>query len=166
MRLCVIGIGCLLLSLCLPAVIQAESLDKFNYSGSLDCGDTSTFVKFTYNTKNKTIEDFELKDLCSYRLPKKFFNFGGPQPMGDAIVGRWTAADAFKPDRKGTITYRELSGYQVLGSFQGGAVKIDSTTIPGRFVKGFIGRPKTKLIECGSGQYYLPCSKWKAKVED
>ncbi len=156
----------LFLLFCLAIPVSAQQTSKIQYSGMHSCGDTSTFVSFVYNARNRTVESFSIRDVCTNRLSKKLFKLNGPSIKETTVVGKWNAPEPLSVDAKGEINYWDEMGYRISGRFEGGPVLRGSVKVPGRTATGVLGRPKTKLIECGRGQFYLPCSKWQAAIEE
>ena len=156
----------LFLFACLALPAAAQEGQKIQYSGMLSCGDTSTFVSFVYNAQTKTLESFTTHDICINSLPKRLFRIDGRSIKEVLVVGKWTASQPISVNDKGEIRYWDEMGYQVSGRFEGGQVLFKGVKVPGRTATGVLGRPKTKLIQCTKGQFYLPCSKWQAAIED
>lgn len=155
----------LLIALCLPLLsCLAAASEPLHYAGTFSCGDTATYVSFSYDTATRTIDDFEVHDLCSTRLSQKLVSLQTEEPRGVKVARKWSALEPFTSDRRGNIKYRDEMGYQIFGQFCGRKPK--GTKAPGKKASGFLGRPTAKLIECDKGQYFLPCSKWQAIIKD
>jgi len=132
------------------------------YDGVLSCGDMSTVVRFVYDDQARTVSEFELVDACSARAGAILF--GGERAAARAVVSdiwRLAATMAVGPD--GSFAYNDEKGNHLSGRIGGKPCPAPhGGGVATYLAHGAVGRPRVKLVDCGQGQYYMPCARWAA----
>ncbi|ADK83464.1 hypothetical protein Deba_0085 [Desulfarculus baarsii DSM 2075] len=132
------------------------------YDGVLSCGDMSTVVRFVYDDQAKTVSEFELVDACSVRAGAILF--GGERAEARAAAsGVWRLAATMAVGPDGFFAYSDEKGNHLNGRIGGKPWSVPCVGgVATYLAHGAVGRPKAKLVDCGRGQYYMPCARWAA----
>lgn len=131
------------------------------YQGAFNCGDMGTIVSFVYDDQAHAVSQFQLTDACAARISAALFGADQAANVTQADAWKIKAVMAVGPD--GSFAYSDEQGNHV-----GGVIEQKAWTAPcgngmGSYMAhGFIGRPRGGLVQCGKGQFYMPCAKWGA----